>query len=214
MRVRQYSLSSSPRQASDRCTLTVAVVDGEAWSGIGQFRGTCSSFLARLAPGDRVAVAVRRPRTPFHPPASNQTPLIMVAAGTGIAPFRGFLEDRALRQAAGEPAGPALLFFGCDHPEIDFLYRDELAAWEAAGVVTVLPAFSRRPDGDVRFVQHRLWQERARVAELLAAGATVLVCGDGRQMAPAVRATLARIHGESGVADLERQGRYVVDVFA
>jgi cytochrome P450/NADPH-cytochrome P450 reductase len=221
MRIRQYSISSSPRRDPGRCTLTVAVVDASAWSGIGQFRGTCSSYLARLAPGDRVAVAIRTPKNPFHPPAANDAPLILVAAGTGLAPFRGFLEDRALRQAAGEPAGPALLFFGCDHPDVDLLYRDQLARWQAEGLVTLLPAFSRQPDGDVVFVQHRLWQERPRVQELLGRGATVFVCGDGQRMAPAVRATLARIHqqstggdGEAWLADLERRGRYVADVFA
>jgi cytochrome P450/NADPH-cytochrome P450 reductase len=171
-----------------------------------------------------VAVAVRTPRTPFHPPAANDTPVIMVCAGTGLAPFRGFIEDRALRQAAGEPAGPALLFFGCDHPQVDFLYQDELARWQADGVVTVLPAFFRQPAGDVAFVQHRLWQERAQVRALLDQGAHVFVCGDGQRMAPAVRATLARIHQDASgaseaasaqwVATLERDGRYAADVFA
>jgi sulfite reductase alpha subunit-like flavoprotein len=75
MRVRQYSISSSPRRDPQRCTLTVAVVDASAWSGIGQFRGTCSSYLGRLAPGAEVAVAVRTPRTPFHPPAGARRPL-------------------------------------------------------------------------------------------------------------------------------------------
>jgi cytochrome P450/NADPH-cytochrome P450 reductase len=226
IRVRQYSISSSPRRDPAHCTLTVALVDAAAWSGVGQFRGTCSSYLARLAPGDRVAVAVRTPRTPFHPPADNATPLIMVCAGTGVAPFRGFIEDRALRQAAGEPAGPALLFFGCDHPEVDFLYRQELAGWQQQGVVTVLPAFSRPPagDGEGQFVQHRLWQEREQVRALLAAGASFFVCGDGQRMAPAVRATLVRIQQEGAgtsaeaaeqwVSDLERAGRYAADVFA
>src|SRR5439155_23088861 len=140
---------------------------------------------------------------------------------TGLAPFRGFIEDRALRQAAGEPAGPALLFFGCDHPDVDFLYRDELARWQAQGVVTVHPTFFRQPDGDIAFVQHRLWQERARVQALLARGAHLFVCGDGQRMAPAVRATLARIHQDATGASeeaasawlgaLERDGRYAAD---
>ncbi len=224
MRVRQYSISSSPRRDPARCTLTVSVVEAAAWSGIGHFRGTCSSYLARLQPGDAVAVAVRSPRNPFHLPAANHAPVIMVCAGTGLAPFRGFLEDRAVRQAAGEPAGPALLFFGCDHPDEDWLYRDELRRWHDDRVVTVFPAFFRQPDGPVTFVQHRLWQERARVRALLAQGATFYLCGDGQRMAPAVRATVAAILQEGEpcsdeeasrwVADLERAGRYVADVFA
>ncbi|KFA94151.1 bifunctional cytochrome P450/NADPH--P450 reductase [Archangium violaceum] len=223
MRVRQYSVSSSPLADATRCTLTVAVVDAEAWSGRGRFHGTCSSYLARLRPGEQAAVAVRTPNVPFYPPTSNATPIILVGAGTGLAPFRGFLQERALRHARGETAGPALLFFGCDHPDVDFLYRDELAKWEREGVVEVLPAFFRQPDGDVTFVQHRLWKERARVKALLGQGALFFICGDGQRMAPAVRETLARLHQEAvgcsaeeateWLSDMEKQGRLVSDVF-
>ncbi|WP_257459637.1 bifunctional cytochrome P450/NADPH--P450 reductase [Archangium lipolyticum] len=224
MRVRQYSVSSSPLENPTRCTLTVAVLDAEAWSGRGRFHGTCSSYLARLSPGEQVAVAVHTPNVPFHPPVSNATPIIMVGAGTGLAPFRGFIQERALRHARGEAAGPALLFFGCDHPDVDFLYRDELAKWEREGVVKVLSAFFRQPEGDVTFVQHRLWKEREQVKALLDEGALFFICGDGRLMAPAVRETLARIHQEAvgcsaeeaaaWLTGMEKQGRLVTDVFA
>jgi cytochrome P450/NADPH-cytochrome P450 reductase len=217
MRVRQYSISSSPRQDPSRCSLTIAVVDAPAWSGIGQFRGTCSAYLSHRELGDKVAVAVRSPKNPFRLPPKNQTPIIMICAGTGLAPFRGFIEDRAHRHAAGEPAGPALLFFGCDDPDVDYLYREELDRWQQAGVVTVSAVFSRRPDGEVTFVQHRLWQERARVCELIDEGAYVFVCGDGKIMAPAVRETLIRMREPEGVrwlVELEQTGRYAADVFA
>jgi cytochrome P450/NADPH-cytochrome P450 reductase len=220
MRPRQYSISSSPLADPARCTLTVAVVDGPAWSGRGHYRGTASGHLARLQPGDTIAVSVRAPNTPFHPPADRLTPMILVAAGSGMAPFRGFVEERALGQG---PAAETLLFFGCDHPDVDLLYRDELAAWQERGVVELLPAFFRAPDGDVMFVQHRLWKERARVQALLERGAFVFVCGDGARMAPAVRETLARIRQDAtGCSDeeagrwldeRERQGLYVADVF-
>jgi Sulfite reductase, alpha subunit (flavoprotein) len=117
--------------------VTVAVTAGPAWSGRGEFHGTCSSFLARLLPEDQVPIAIRTPNVPFHPPALNSTPVVMICAGTGLAPFRGFLQERALRHAHGEPAGPALLFFGCDHPDVDLLYRDELENWERQGIVTL-----------------------------------------------------------------------------
>ncbi len=224
MRVRQYSISSSPRVNPARCSVTVAVVDAPAWSGHGQFHGTASSYLARRDPGDRVPVAIRTPNVPFHPPAANDTPVIMIGAGTGLAPFRGFIQERALRHAHGEPAGTGLLFFGCDHPDVDFLYRDELDRWEQDGIVEVFPAFYRQPDGEIMFVQHRLWQERERVQALLDQGAVVFLCGDGRYMAPAVRETLTRIHQESAgcsdeaagewLLDMEHKGRYVPDVFA
>ena len=224
MRVRQYSISSSPRWNATHCTMTVAVVDAPALSGIGQFHGICSSYLTRLRPGDQIPAAVRASSVPFHPPADNATPIILICAGTGIAPFRGFLQERALRRATGEPTGVALLFFGCDHPDVDFLYRDELRQWESQGVVTILLAFAMQPQGEVRFVQHRVWQERARIRALFTQGATVFVCGDGRHMAPAVRETLIKTYQEAKhcsdseasvwADDVERRGRYVPDVFA
>lgn len=224
MRVRQYSISSSPLANEARCSLTVAIVDAPAWSGAGRFHGTASSYLARLREGDKVAIAVRAPNHPFRPPESNETPMVMICAGTGLAPFRGFIQERAARKARGEVTGEALLFFGCDHPEVDFLYRAELAEAEAAGAVSVLPAFFKAPRGEISFVQHRLWEERARVSALLDAGATLFVCGDGLRMAPAVRDTLARIRHEqvggtfeeakAWLEEQERAGRYVADVFA
>ncbi|HJQ59858.1 MAG TPA: cytochrome P450 [Vineibacter sp.] len=224
MRVRQYSISSSPRLDPTRCSLTVALVDAPAWSGRGQYRGACSSYLSRMKAGDQVPVAIKTPNVPFHPPASNATPVVMICAGTGLAPFRGFVQERALRHAAGEKAGPALLFFGCDHPDVDFLYRDELEAWQRDGIVTLLPAFFRQPDGDIKFVQHRLWQDREKVVALFRQGAIVFLCGDGQNMAPAVRKTLADMYQETvgcsadeastWLAGMERSGRYVPDVFA
>ena len=224
-RARQYSISSSPLWNAERCTVTVAVVDAPALSGQGRYQGMASSYLAACKPGTRVAVAVRSSNDHFHPPASPETPIIMVCAGTGLAPFHGFVQERAIQAQNGRSVGPALLFFGCDHPDVDYLYRDELAAWEQAGVVSVRPAFYKAPQGDVTFVQHRLWQDRADVAELFQRGAHVYVCGDGKHMAPAVRDTFLRIYQEAvGVtreqaeawADkIEREsGRYVSDVFA
>jgi cytochrome P450/NADPH-cytochrome P450 reductase len=224
-KARQYSISSSPLWNATRCTLTVAIVDAPALSGQGRYQGMASSYLANCQPGTRVAVAVRPSNEHFHPPSSPETPVVMVCAGTGLAPFRGFLQERAVQKANGQQVGPALLFFGCDHPEVDYLYRDELAAWQAAGVVGVRPAFYRAPQGDVSFVQHRVWQDRADVAELFRQGAHVYVCGDGKRMAPAVRDTFARIYqeavgvtaeaAEAWVDKIEREtGRYVSDVFA
>ncbi|AKT36069.1 bifunctional cytochrome P450/NADPH--P450 reductase [Chondromyces crocatus] len=224
MRVRQYSISSSPRLDPTRCTLTVSVLSAPAYSGNGQFHGTCSSYLARLRPGDRIPVAVRTPNVPFHPPASNETPVVMICAGTGLAPFRGFLQERADRYAHGEAVGEAVLYFGCDHPDVDFIYRDELMQWERDGIVDVRPAFFRKPDGEVTFVQHRVWQERERIRDLYEQGAIFFLCGDGQRMAPAVRATLVRIRQEAvgcteedataWLTSMEREGRYVPDVFA
>ena len=224
-RARQYSISSSPLWNAQRCAVTVAVVDAPALSGHGRFQGMASTFFAHSPPGTRVPIAVRPSNEHFHPPASPETPMVMVCAGTGLAPFRGFLQERAVQKRNGRSVGPALLFFGCDHPDVDFLYRNELAQWEADGVVSVRPAFFKAPEGEVVFVQHRLWQDRAEVSELFRRGAHVYVCGDGKRMAPAVRETFVRIYQEAVGAtpeaaeawadQIEREtGRYVADVFA
>lgn len=224
MRPRQYSISSSPLWQPDRCTLTVAVVDAPALSGQGRFLGAASTYLAQLQPGDKLSVAVRASNSAFHPPDRLDTPLMLVCAGTGLAPFRGFLQERALRAASGETPGPALLFYGCDDPEGDYLYRDELEAWEQAGIVQLRPAFSAVGD-PVRFVQHRVWQDRAEVIALFRQGARVFVCGDAQRLLPGLRQTIVEMYREATGADadaasawltgLERDhARYYADVFA
>ena len=225
LRARQYSISSSPLWKADHCTLTFSVLDAPAASGQGRYVGVASSFLAHAEPGTRIPVAVRPPNAAFHPPASPETPIIMACAGTGLAPFHGFLQERALQKAHGQKVGPALLFFGCDAPDVDFLYQDELKSWEDAGVVRVHPAFSHQPEAEAKYVQDRLWQDRHEVESLFRQNARIYVCGDGKRMAPAVRETFVRIYQEaahvsseaanSWADELERtSARYVADVFA
>ncbi|UUE44769.1 bifunctional cytochrome P450/NADPH--P450 reductase [Pectobacterium aroidearum] len=224
IKARQYSISSSPAWKPDHVTLTVAVVDSPALSGIGRYKGVASNYLASLKPDDRIAIVVRPSSPFFHLPDDPSIPIILIGAGSGIAPFRGFLQERALQQAAGVKVGPALLFFGTGHPDVDYLYRDELAAWEKSHIVTVLPAFSHQPDGEVTFVQHRVWADRERIKTLFCNGGSLFVCGDGLRMVPEVRDMLLRIYREATGSNetdamlwadkLEReQGRYVVDMF-
>ena len=219
MRRRRYSIASSPTQSSSQCSLTVSVLDAPAWSGEGRHKGIASNYLAKTEPGDKLTLLLERPTKPFYPPEDHATPMILIGAGSGIAPFRGFLQELAHR---GE--GSALLFFGCDHPEVDFLYHQEWEPMVERGLLEVFPAFSEGPDEEHRFVQHAVWRASERVRALVDEGAVVYVCGDGRHMEPAVYETLARILSESddegdssGVEKLEalvQQGRYLTDVFA
>ena len=222
---RRYSISSSPLWSPDHVTLTFAVIQAPAWSGRGVFEGASSTYLAQARPGSRVAVTVRPSNAAFHPPPSLAVPLIMVCAGTGLAPFRGFVQDRALRAEAEETTpAPALLFFGCRAPDTDFLYRSELASWADQANLDLRPAFSTAPEDGLKYVQDRLWADRADVVELVRQGATVYVCGDGKHMAPQVRDTCALIYQEATGAskadaeawmdEVERtHGRYVADIF-
>ncbi|MDQ0853275.1 cytochrome P450/NADPH-cytochrome P450 reductase [Arthrobacter sp. V4I6] len=222
---RRYSISSSPLWSPDHVTLTFSVIQAPAWSGRGVFEGAASTYLAQARPGSRVAVTVRPSNAAFHPPQSLQVPLIMVCAGTGLAPFRGFIQDRALRaETEGIKPAPAMLFFGCRAPDTDFLYQSELASWADAANLDLRPVFSTAPEDGRKYVQDRLWADRAEVVELVRQGATVYVCGDGKHMAPEVRDTCGRIYREATGAseadadkwmdEVERtHGRYVADIF-
>ncbi|WP_030170128.1 bifunctional cytochrome P450/NADPH--P450 reductase [Spirillospora albida] len=215
IRPRYYSISSSPLADPHRVRLTVGLVEGRAWSGTGHYRGTCSAYLATLGPGDVFYGHVRTPAPPFRLPADPATPLILIGPGTGIAPLRGFLEERAHSGATG----PAELFTGCRHPGHDRLYGAELDTWQKDGLVRVHTAFSAVPDHPVRYVQQALAEGADRLWELLNQGAHIYICGDGLNMAPAVRQTLARLYkdrtgNDKGLSLLEVEGRYHQDIFA
>lgn len=222
MRPRFYSIASSPLVSPDVATITVGTVWSPALSGRGLFRGVASTWLQGLAPGAVVAASIRTPNPPFAPEADPARPMILIGPGTGIAPFRAFLEERAAQQAAGMTVAPCQLYYGCRHPEHDWLYRDEMLQWQRQGVAALHVAYSV-VDGAARYVQDLLWAERAAVWARLEAGATIYVCGDGRHMAPAVRQTLMAIGVELGGMDeagasdwfagLVAQGRYRQDVF-
>ncbi|WP_130393697.1 bifunctional cytochrome P450/NADPH--P450 reductase [Cupriavidus agavae] len=222
MRPRFYSIASSPLAAPDVVTLLVGTVWAPALSGRGQFRGVASTWLQGLAPGTMVSAAIRTPNPPFAPASDPAAPMLLIGPGTGIAPFRGFLEERAAQRAAGMAVTPAQLYFGCRHPDHDWLFYDDVARWTEAGVVAVHTAYSVVP-GAARYVQDLVWQRRAEVWTQLQAGATVYVCGDGRRMAPAVRQVLIDIGVEQGgmtpeaasawFAGMVEAGRYRQDVF-
>lgn len=198
LRVRQYSISSSPLWKQDHCTLTYSVLDAPALSGItGQrYVGVATSYLASLQPGDKLHVSVRPSHASFHLPVdSERTPLVMIAAGTGLAPFRGFIQERAAMIGAGRKVAPALLFYGCRHPEQDDMYREEMDKWVAMGAVDIRRSYSRNPEASegCKHVQDRLWTDRKDVQGLWDAGAKVYVCGS-RGVAEAVREVAIRMY--------------------
>jgi cytochrome P450 / NADPH-cytochrome P450 reductase len=148
MRVRQYSISSSPLWNPTRVTLTIGVVAAPALSGREEpFLGVASNYLASLRPGDKIQLGIRSSAAAFHLPADPVTPVVMFAAGSGLAPMRGFIQERSVQKASGRDVGAMLLFFGCRDPEVDYLYADaELGQWVAQGVVDIRPAFSRKDE--------------------------------------------------------------------
>ncbi len=220
---RYYSISSSPSSDPSRCSITVGVVQGAAGSGRGVYKGICSNYLAGRRAGDVVHATVRETKAGFRLPDEALKPIIMIGPGTGLAPFRGFLQERAARKARGATLGPALLFFGCRHPDQDYLYADELKGFAADGIVELHVAFSRA-DRRKTYVQNLIAAQQDRVWSLIENGATIYVCGDGSTMEPGVKLALTAIYRERCGADenaalrwiggLGTQQRYVLDVWA
>jgi sulfite reductase (NADPH) flavoprotein alpha-component len=218
MQPRLYSISSSLRAKPDEVHLTVGVVRFLNPRGR-QCKGVASTFMAeRIQAGQKVRLFIQSSHG-FRLPASSDTPVIMVGPGTGIAPFRAFLQER---QSAGAK-GKNWLFFGDQKSDVDFLYRDELEKYQQAGVLTRLcTAFSRDQERKV-YVQNRMLENAAELWSWLQKGAHFYVCGDAKRMASDVDAALKQIVAEQGrmnaedakayVLALTKSGRYQRDVY-
>ncbi len=213
---RQYSISSSPMAHPDQVHLTVSAVRYE-YQGL-QRTGVCSTFLADHGESADIPVFVQ-PTTHFRPPSRPDVPMIMVGPGTGVAPFRGFLQER---RALGH-SGRNWLFFGERNSATDFYYGGELTRLRDEGLLTELTlAFSRDQRHKV-YVQDRLREQAARVWSWLDEGAHFYVCGDAKRMAKDVDAALHDIvASQSGMSDddaaayikaMTKQRRYLLDVY-
>ena len=230
LRPRHYSISSSPLHDPTKCTITYSIINEAALSGIGNYIGVTGAYLSNLKPGDDIQVSVRSTNKFFHLPADPlETPILMFAGGTGLAPFRGFLQERAVQLKAGRKLAPALLFFGCRSSTADLLYADEMDEWIRAGVVDVRYAFSREPEAaqGCKYVQDRILKDKADVRRMWQDGAKVFVCGSSalsHEVGKAARILVAEAAAERGetLTDGEaaewfkqrRNERFVVDVFA
>jgi sulfite reductase (NADPH) flavoprotein alpha-component len=214
---RVYSISSSPKCNPGRVSLTVDAVRYELEKRTRL--GVASTFLAGRAPlGDKIKVYVQKAQH-FALPADPTTPIIMVGPGTGIAPFRAFLQERQANRASGRN----WLFFGHQHSNYDFFYEDELIAMRSAGLLTRLTlAWSR--DGDEKiYVQHRMREVGRDLWAWLVEGAHFYICGDATRMAKDVERTLVDVIAEHGartpteaanfLAELKKLGRYQTDVY-
>lgn len=227
MTPRHYSIASSSRLSPREVALVVSVLDTPARSGHGLFKGVASNHLADLPPGAQIRARIDPARQAFRAGAEPQRNVILVSAGTGVAPFCGFLGDRLAARQNRQPYAPALCFFGVRDPDVDYIFRDTFEMAEHFGLIRMRPAFSRAPQNGVRYVQDRIAAEADEVWELLgdpARDTHVYVCGDGARMAPAVRTTFRDIYRARTGADedaarewlesLVAADRYVEDVWA
>ena len=186
LRFRQYSISSSPVWNTEVITLTFDILQSPAFSGCGQHYGVASNYLSNLKQGEQITCSVRPSNVRFHPPADTEVPMVMIAAGTGIAPFRGFIQERAAQLVSGRKVGRTLLYFGCRSEEY-YLYKDELEKWKKFDAVEVKLAFSRQPNVEKTYVQDLLWRDRAEIGDLYRHGARFYTCGSAKKIGTSVK---------------------------
>src|SRR6266700_5271478 len=200
---RLYSVASSLKAFPKQVHLIVDVVRYES---NGRLRkGVCSSFLAERA--DDVPVPVfPTVAKHFHLPADPDTPIIMIGPGTGVAPFRAYLQERKVTGAKGKN----WLFFGSQHERCDFAYGDEFKTYRREGLLTRLDCAWSRDQTQKIYVQHKMTENAAEIWKWIdAEGAYFFVCGDARRMAKDVDATLRKIVQEQGGKGIEQANEYV-----
>ncbi|NME80414.1 sulfite reductase subunit alpha [Rhodococcus sp. 105337] len=213
---RAYSISSSPNACDGSVHLTVASVrygDDDR-----ERHGVCSTYLADRVGDGTVGIFVTRNKA-FRVPSDDTAPMIMVGPGTGIAPFRGFLQERRARGATGKN----WLFFGDQRRDCDYIYEDELAEFTASGVLTRLDLAFSRDQAEKIYVQTRMTEHGAELFAWLEEGGHFYICGDASRMAKDVDAALHAIVAEHGgmspeqaaeyVTALKREKRYVRDAY-
>ena len=216
MTARLYSIASSISAHPGQVHLTIGAVRYTAHGR--ERKGVCSVQVAeRLPEGTTVPVFVQ-PNKHFHLPESDKD-IIMVGPGTGIAPFRSFIEERAVTKAAGK----AWLFFGDQHEACDFLYKEEIENYQKDGVVTKLSTAWSRDTAQKVYVQHKILEDSKELFEWLQNGAYFYICGDKQNMAKDVHEALisaiekegamTREDAEAYLNDLQKQGRYQRDVY-
>ena len=217
MPARLYSIASSLSANPDEVHLTIGAVRYEAHGR--ERKGVCSVLCSeRLQPGDTIPVYLQSNKN-FKLPQDQETPIIMVGPGTGVAPFRSFMQEREETGAKGK----SWMFFGDQHFVTDFLYQTEWQKWLKDGVLTKMDvAFSRDTEEKV-YVQNRMLEHSKELFQWLEEGASFYVCGDKTNMARDVHNTLVEIietegkmsreQAEGYLAEMKKQKRYQRDVY-
>ncbi|MFP5112222.1 sulfite reductase subunit alpha [Bacillaceae bacterium C204] len=217
MTPRLYSIASSFNATPDEVHLTIGTV---RYTANGRERkGVCSVLCAeRVQEGDTLPVYVQANKH-FHLPESPDKDIIMVGPGTGIAPFRSFIQEHAVKKATGR----SWLFFGDQHAASDFLYQDELEKYQQDGVLTKLDTAFSRDGAQKVYVQHKMLENSKEIFEWLEKGAYFYVCGDKERMAKDVNEAIINVIEKEGamtrdaaeayLKDMQKQGHYQRDVY-
>ncbi|KAI7861931.1 cytochrome P450 [Spinellus fusiger] len=215
---RRYSIASSPLAHPREAHLTVGVL-GDIINDT-YYEGLCSSYLSR-ANSIFIRAAIKSSKGFFELPEDPATPIIMIASGTGLAPFRGFLQERAHQLAQGIHVGSCTLFFGCRHPDTDYIYSNELQEYMDSGVLKNLyVAFSRKsPQSATKYVQHQLLANSYDIWNLIMPDANtdiqpahVFTCGS-HSMNEGIRRTFYNLAVHFGEAQTEEQAETVLQTW-
>jgi sulfite reductase (NADPH) flavoprotein alpha-component len=203
---RLYSIASSQKYVSDEVQLTVGIVNDVLRNRLR--KGVSSNHLAgQVSLGESIPLFFNENKS-FRLPSSGDTPIIMIGPGTGIAPFRAFLQERC---ALGN-TGKNWLFFGNPHSSTDFLYQEELREFEQKGILTYLSTAFSRDQAEKIYVQDRILENAEKVFSWIENGAHIYICGDAKRMAVDVENALFKVILTQKQCSLEIAGEYLQDL--
>lgn len=210
LQCRYYSISSSSKMYPNSVHITAVLVEYQTNTGR-TTKGVATSWLKTKVPnGDvkpHVPIFVRKStlRLPFRPVC----PVIMVGPGTGLAPFRGFIQERSVAKKEGKMIGDTVLYFGCRHKSQDYIYEEELAGYEEEGTVSDLQVAFSRDQAHKVYVTHKMEENKEQIWKIINDGGYLYVCGDARNMARDVHSILFKILKEQGGLSEEEATSYI-----